>query len=293
MGKKKTISPLQLSLIPLDEIPKKDTRPHPIIVSEKWQFPLTYVDVDGNPDNYLDCARDWYMGLGGDKSNWSNHKADWLSTAQPVMIETKRERRAPEMLEYVNQYGLYRIAQVMKHRKDKTALAEIQSYLAAAGVFVGQLTRGSKNATRIAKKLISQARQDGITERKNFTAMATAKHIKHKPPIGLMTNTIYSKLFNLGNEWTAKKAIIAELGLTDKQARNLRDNFSDLVNDAIRLAESASIRVMENRPSLMTDNEMLACVRQCAAITAVSAKQLAEYAGIDLLSDRPLLKNKN
>lgn len=104
-----------------------------------------------------------------------------------------------------------------------------------------------------------------------------------------MTNLIYSKLFNLGNEYTAKKMIIAELGLNDKQSRKLRDNFSDLANDAIRMAETASIRAMENRPNLMTDAEMLACVKQCARIVAVPARQLAEYAGVDLLSDKPLL----
>lgn len=290
---KKLISPNQMSfdIEILAQAQEKDRRPHPVIISTKWNFPLTYVDTDGNADNYLYCARDWYIGLGGDKSNWSNHKNDWLSSVQPVMIETKRERRAPEMLEYVDQYGLYRIAQVMKPRKGETALGEIQAYLAMAGVFVGQLARGNKNATRMAKKLISKSRQDGIAERKNFTATARAKHIKNNPPIGLMTNTIYSKLFNLGNEYTAKKMIIAELGLSDKHARNLRDNFSDLANDAIRMAETASIRAMENRPNLMTDAEMLYTVKQCARIVAVPVRQLAEFAGVDLLSDKPLLSS--
>lgn len=273
----------------LEQAKEKDNRPHPIIVSEKWDFPLTYVDTDGNPDNYLYCARDWYMGLGGDRAVWSRSKADWLSSSQPVMIETKRERRAPEMLEYVTQYGLYRIAQVMKPRKGETALGEIQAYLAVSGVFVGQLARGSKKATRTAKRLISQARQDGIEERKNFTTTATAKHINHKPQIGLLTNVIYSKLFKVGNEYTAKREIVAILGLDDKQARNLRDHINDLATSAVKMAEQAAIRAMNNRAGLMTDDEMLNVVKQCARIVAVPAWQLAEFAGVDLLTDKPTL----
>lgn len=286
-------SKTQLALFPLDSIEtKRERRAIPLEVSEKWDFPLTYVDTDGNPDNYLYCARDWYIGLGGLKGNWSTHKNDWLSSVEPVMIETKRERRAPEMLEYVNEQGLYLISQRMKSRKGDTALGDIQVFLAASGVFVSQFARGSKKATRKAQRVISQNRQDGIIERKSFTAIATEKHVKHKPQIGLLTNGMYSKLFNVGDEYTAKREIVAILGLSDKQAKALRDNINDLAVSAIKMAETAAIRAMQNRQSLMTDDEMMATVKQCARIVAPMAWQLAEFAGVDLLTDKPLLGNR-
>lgn len=273
----------------LEQAKEKDTRPHPLIVSDKWQFPLTYVDTDNDPDNYLYCARDWYMGLGGDKAVWSRSKSDWLSSSQPVMVETKRDRRAPEMLEYVDQYALYLIAQRMKPTKEKPAIGEIQSYLAAAGVFVGQLARGGKKATRIAKRMISQARQDGIDERKNFTATIKAKHEKHKPQYGLVSNAIYSKVFKLGDEYTAKKHIVAILGLDAKQSKDLRGNLNELAQSAVTMAEKAAIRAMNNRAGLMTDAEIMQIVKQCARIVSVSAWELAEFAGVDLVTDKPLL----
>lgn len=276
----------------IEQASTKDTRPHPLIVSERWQFPLTYVDTNGNPDDYLYCARDWYMGLGGDKAVWSRSKADWLLSSQPVMIETKRERRQPEMLEYVNQYGLYRIAQVMKPRKGETALGEIQAYLAAAGVLFAQLARGNHKAKKLVKS-ITPTRLEAIEERKNFTATIKGKHVKHKPQYALLSNMVYSRVLNAGDEYTAKRVIVAELGLSDKQAKNLRDNINDLALSAITMAEKAAIAAMNNRPNLLSDDEMMYIVKHCARITAVSARQLAEFAGVDLLTGKPLLGSGN
>lgn len=157
--------PTQLSLF--DNIaPLTDIRPLPLIIADKWQFPLAYVDQDGDPDNYLYCARDWYIGLEGTKQGWSFSKKDWFTVISDwsssvdqsekipaVLSQVKRVRRKPENLEFVNTKGLYTIAQRMYEKPDKRMSAvrsEIIDYLAKSGVLVDKMRLDPEIGVNIA-----------------------------------------------------------------------------------------------------------------------------------------------
>lgn len=139
------------SLTQLSLFDNPDPRPLPLIVAEKWNFPLTHIEQTP----MLFCAVEWYKGLGGLKSNWSTLKSDWLSTLEPVLIEVKRERRKPEKLEFVTAKGLYSIAARMND-KGRPQLDEIKRYLAAAGVFTDEARR---NPEKVASSLMQVHRQ--------------------------------------------------------------------------------------------------------------------------------------
>jgi hypothetical protein len=85
-----------------------DKRPLPLIVSQKWNFPLAYVNRNSNLNYYLYCACDWFIGLGGEKSGWSKFDKNRLISIQPV--EVRRSNGKTESLEFVIAEDLYRIA---------------------------------------------------------------------------------------------------------------------------------------------------------------------------------------
>jgi hypothetical protein len=274
----------------------KDERPLPLIIAEMWGFPLTYVDKERRDKDYLYCARDWYIGLGGDKSRWSNSKADWLSSSQPVMIETKRERRAPEMLEYVTEKGLYDIAQVMKVTpKNADRLQPIKDYLSVAGVHVDKERRDKDYFLQSTKAKAKHhgIRLEAVEERKTFASIATETHVNRKPQIGNLTSMVYHKLGRTQSVYTAKKEIAAQLNLTPKQERQFRDHLKPLMLDAVKMAEKASGIKMRNAGKLLNDYEQMEIVKQCARIAAVSAWDLAAYVSVDLVTEKPLLNAKN
>jgi hypothetical protein len=278
-----------------DEI-RRDPAPLPILVSQKWGFPLIYVDTSGKVGDYLYCARDWYIGLGGDKSNWSRLKSDWLSSVQPVAIETKRERRQPEILEYVGEKGLYDIVQAMKvTKKNAERLQPIKDYLSKSGVRFDEIRRDPAKA----KAFIGQVekhhgiRADGIVKRNIFTETLRDTHMSRNPEYWTATNVVYHKLFRTAKESTAKKEICAILGLDDKQAKNFRDHVNGLALSAIAMAEEASAAKMRGLQRSLSTQEQLDIVRYCAREVAIAASHLAEYANVDLLTGAPLLKQGN
>ena len=107
-----------------------DERPLPLITADKWGFALYHVDRTGDAADYLYCARDWYIGLGGKKNAWSMYKNDWLLFMQPVEMGVKRPRRPIEMLEFVNAGSLYAIAVRMENKPDRPQLEYIKRMLA-------------------------------------------------------------------------------------------------------------------------------------------------------------------
>lgn len=293
---KRKVSDKQMILFTMDEIipneARRDKRPLPLIVAEKWQFPLTHIETDNSSD-YLYCARDWYMGLGGDKAVWSRSKADWLTQSQPVMIETKRERRQPEMLEYVSEKGLYDIAQVMKvTKKNSERLQPIKDYLSISGVKLDEARRDKRKAKTLVKNIVQHhnpQRDNSKVQRKSFMQIATETHRNRNPKHGTLTNAIYHKLGKTVFEWTAKKEIAAILNLTPQEERHFRDHVNDLFLSAVTMAERASERAMQTSGGNLSDEQQLAIVRQCARIVAVSAYQLADVARVDLVTGKPLL----
>jgi hypothetical protein len=257
-------------------IPEGDKRPLPLLVASQWSFPLAHIDTNGDPDHYLYCARDWFIGLGGEKSGWSKFDKSRLISIQPV--ETKRGNGKTESLEFVSAEDLYRIAANMRTMEKRPQLADIKQYLARAGVFVDQARREPE---KVAEKLLARAK--GIQARNVFTAIAQETHHNHTPNYAALTNETYEALFD-----ATKSELVQQLGLSKAEASRFRDSLGELALKALGLAESAAATKMQQEGRGLTHEEQLEIVRVCSRFVAPAFHAMIAYLGVDNLTNRPL-----
>ena len=267
----------------------KDNRPLPLIIADKWQFPLTHIE---DIDKYL--ARDWYMGLGGDKGNWSKQKGDWLYSLQPVMIEVKRERRKPEMMEFVDAYGLYSIAARMTPRKDTPQLEQVKDYLAKAGVKLDDYRINPENAVT---DVISDYQQQGkdnqwIAERlKGIDARKTLtnaiKGAIEDMPVNMYTQTT-EKLYK--GLWERTTAILRQDLNMPPKGGNVRDHFGTYALIYTGLAERVAGDLITQAGDL-TPGIVMDIVWKVAVMIKQQADATSEFLGRDLVTDKPLLRS--
>lgn len=278
---------------------KADKRPAPLQTADKFNFPLQHYAPTEKGQEYQYSITDWIAGLAGVDTRkatklWADMPQNELSVSI-VQLPYAASNGKTYQTDFTNAKGLYLISQNLRATKARPQLKEVREFLATSAAWVELLNRDA-SAAKVARKQLKEHhdREQGIEKRKDFTATIKAKSKRfNKYLIGRATNTIYAKLFRIGTEYTAKKMIVAELGLTTAQARNMRDYLNRLANKAIEMAEEAATIKMDNSPVLLSDEEILYITKQCARIVAVSANDLAEYAGVDLLSGKQLLKGKN
>jgi len=103
----------------------------------------------------------------------------------------------------------------------------------------------------------------------------------------------YLELFRLNSERTAKAEIVSILGLDEKQARKMRDYLNGLALSAVTMTEEAATAKMNAIGRLLNSDEQVEIARHCARRVALTARDLADYAGVDLLTGKPLLEANN
>lgn len=268
----------------------EDDRPLPQIVADKWKFELAWINRNDTGE-MIYSARDWFIGLGGDKSGWSqSQKSDWFKLLNQSKVEVKRERRKPEQIIFVDEVGLYTIAQHINNGKTRPQLKAIRDFLAKAGVLADTIRRDPDAAQQIADESMTRhnrIRAQGKAKRNQLTETAQTTHVTHTPNYAALTNAEYQELFG-----AAKDELVRVLELTTTQAAKFRDYLSDLALSTLDMAETgASIR-MKQLGRLLTTTEQITVVRESARLIAPSAKAMANYLQVDLLSGRPLLESK-
>lgn len=124
----------------LDLFSNTDPRPLPLIIADKWVFPLQHYEPSAQI-GYRFSVQDWLRGL-TQSSNTSRLWAD-LKNANEVygsIVHLPYSTRGGTFqMDFVSDQDLYRIAQDLRQLKKRTALAkaneEIMEYLAKAGAF--------------------------------------------------------------------------------------------------------------------------------------------------------------
>jgi len=258
-----------------------DERPLPLITADKWGFALYHVDRTGDAADYLYCARDWYIGLGGKKNAWSMYKNDWFTHSEPVMIEVKRPRRKPEMLEFVNAEGLYAIAARMESKADRPQVADIKAFLAKAGVLIDDARRDPRKAAALAEAMTNyhQNRADGIVTRNELTAWLRG-HFGASFPFGQITNEEYKGLFG-----RVASQLKAETG-----NKNARDGMTAIGLKFLDLAEMTCVAMFDGRESV-SQREAFDIVRDVCNALGVSVRSVQDRLRVDLATGMPLLEN--
>lgn len=275
--------------------------PLPLRTAAKWKFPLTHIDQNENSSHYLYLAQDWYLGLGGEKSRWSRTKNELLLSKQQlrstyelkfIQLPYVADNGKTYQMDFTDDKGLYLIAQEMRSMKKRPQLDEIKRYLAESGAFVDLIMRdaaAADAATQMLEERHEIARKQGKLKRNLFTDVVFTSNVNHAPKYGVLTNIEYKNLFRLNAEKTATNELISVLNLDTKQAKHLRDHLSTLALSAVDAAETTAAIKMQQLNRLLTDSEQSEIVRQCARKVSGMFWELAEFAGIDLVTGQKLL----
>lgn len=272
--------------------------PLPLIVAQRWGFPLAHVEVEG--EVYY-AIPDWIRGLTNvDNASrvWSDLKSTgkqmnlYGSTVElPYMAKDGKTYQT----EHTDDKGLYRIAQSLRVTKTRPALAAIKRFLAESGAFVDEVRLNPDQAIDAAIAAYRaqgkddrwiQARIEGKIKRNLFTAALTAAVIDTLTPrhYATATDDIYRGL------WGRTAAYLkGELQLP-KNA-NLRNHQPMLALHYQGIAEEVSAHKLGERQELAWD-EARGIVQSVAAFIGKQAQETSDLLGMDIAIGKPLLPTR-
>jgi hypothetical protein len=293
----------QLPLITEDS--SNDNTPLPLIVAKRWNFPLAHIQTD---DGLVYAVQDWMRGLSGeeDVSNlWFMFKktdaGKKLSNSIGKFPYKAKNGRTYKQ-DYVNDKGLYLIAQYMRVKKDRPMLDEVRRFLAAAGAFVDEVRRepdklvdAVSNPDKLLEAFIEyhrkrgkddrwiQIRMDSKIKRNLFTTalsefvqdMLTPRHY------ATATDDVYKGL------WGRTAAMLkTELQLNKHQ--NLRDHQPSIGLYYQAIAEEACAQKLGDAQEL-TWNEARAIILMIAKIIGRQVDETSKLLSTDLATGKRLL----
>ena len=278
----------QLSLFG-DETP--DNRPLPRIVASKWDFPLQHYQTD---TDYFYAVQDWIAGLTSDTNTaaqklWAKMKKQ-LSTSSRQLDYLASNGKTYSM-DFVDDEGLYLIAQHLRSTSKRTVLKDIKSYLAAAGVMVDEMRLDPSKAIEAGIDKYQQqgkadtwieARANGIFSRKAFTAALKASIVDmNDKTYGMATETLYKGLWQ-----RTSRQLRGELNLAPKQ--NIRDAMSSIALTYTSIAEIAAAHSLGEAEEV-PETVAMEIIYKVAALINKQAHETAAYLGIDAFTGQPLL----
>jgi hypothetical protein len=275
--------------------------PLPLIVAQKWNFPLAHVQT---PDGYFYAVQDWIRGLTGEsdvrKSQSWMKKQMSISTRQLPYIATDGKTY---QVDFTDDKGLYHIAQYLRATKVRPQLSAIKNYLSESGAFVDLVRRepetvvisGALDPDEAIDAAIEAyrrqgkddrwiaARLNGKIKRAQFTAAlkAAVADILTKQHYALATNEVYKGLWGRTAEYLRE-----EMGLQPKA--NLRDHQPTLALTYQGLAEEVSAQKLGSETEL-TWEQAREIVRIVAELIGEQAQKTARFLNMDLATGKPLL----
>jgi hypothetical protein len=260
-------------------------KPHPLIVAERWGFELTVANPKDDPKDYLYHAVQWTQGLGAKTSaTWNDIKRQLYDSTIQLKIRIlpyKSRDGKTYQVDYISQETCYAVAQVMRVTKSRPQLAEIQSYLAKAGVFTDNLRRGDRQTIEWFN-----ARMHGVEARKRNSKIILFTNREGKPQFGVLTNVTYYRLFDTRDPRTATKDLLKALGL--KAWQNVRDYMHITGIISIDSAESLASEKMLLEGRKLTNGEQIRITDEVAQMEAEYLKRKCDYLKIDLITGKPL-----
>jgi hypothetical protein len=274
----------------------------PLIVAQKWSFPLAHTQTD---EGTFYAVQDWIRGLTGDKevkkilANMRTQKSFSNRPLPYVATDGKTYQR-----DFTNDKGLYLIAQYLRVTKARPVLDEIKRYLAAAGAFADAVRRSADTivmsgavtpdqaleAAIVAYRAQGkddkwiQARMEGKIKRHIFTSALTAAVREMLTPrhYALATDDVYKGL------WGRAAAYLRHEMELPKTA-NLRDHQPALALDYQRIAEGVAAQQLGEREELSW-GEAREIVQTVAAFIGRQAQETGQLMRMDLATGRTLLK---
>jgi hypothetical protein len=293
----------QLQLIP--DSNNDEQTPLPLIVAQRWNFPLAHSQTE---NGIVYAVQDWMRGLSGEEkvSNlWSMFKkteAGKQTYNSIVTLPYKASDGKSYKRDYVNDKGLYLIAQYMRVKHDRPVLTEIRQFLAAAGAFVDMVRLEPdaildtvKDPDKLLEAFVAYHRKRGKDDdwidtriqstisRLHFTRALTefVLDVLTRKHYATATNDVYEGLW--GRSAATLKTQL-KLGKND----NLRDNqpslglqYQAIVEEvcALKLGETQEIHWEEARDIIQT----------VAKLIGQQAQQTSDLLKMDIATGKRLL----
>jgi len=284
----------------------QDARPLPLIVSEKWAFPLAYMQTE---DGTFYAIQDWIRGLTGSediRKMWN-----FLQKSANLSQLSSSTRQFPYMavngktyqMDFIHDKGLYLIAQNLRSTKARPALAAIKRFLAEAGAFAddvrrdpnrvvlsgamdpdaaleaaiqGYLAQG-KDMNWIGERLEGKVKRIQFTNALQAAVAETLKRVHY----ATATDDIYRGL------WGRTAAYLKhELDLPKKAT--LRDHQPTIALTYQRLAEEMCTQKLGDRVELTWD-EAREIVKAVAEFVGEQTRAASQFMRMDLATGHPLL----
>ncbi|MEP7284233.1 MAG: hypothetical protein ABI947_00535 [Chloroflexota bacterium] len=290
-----------------------EKRPLPLIVAMQWNFIL---DSRSHDKGSMYNIQEWIKGISSNQNPsrvWSDLKRSNIIHDELydsiVKFSVKGINNKTYQVEFGTDEVLYFIAAHLRVTSQSgKALEQIKEYLAKAGVLVDVLRRDSVARTKVAatgdpEALIGaaidqyrkagrddrwiQARIEGVVTRKQFTsALSTAVRYASPYLFSTGTNKIYKGLWD---RTTAQ--LRGDLNLKPKD--NVRDGFGEFALIYTRLAEKVATTRLEGEDEYVSEKVAMEIIHEAARLIYKQAQETSQALGIDLVTERPLLQNRN
>lgn len=294
-----------LPLFPADETPERDDRPLPIIVAERWGFPLAHVETE---DGVFYAIQDWMRGITGEEDTrkmWTKFKTTQagtqLSTSSrqlPYKATNGRTYQVP----YTTDKGLYLIAQYLRVTEDRPVLDAIRRFLSESGAFMDKVRREPEKmleAVRNPDALLDafiehyrksgkddswiRARFEGKIKRNQFTAALGEFVVQHLTPRNYATATddVYRGLWN-------RTAAALKTELNVPKNGNLRDHQPMFALHYQWITEGVCAQKLGERQEV-TWEEARDIIQTVAKIIGRQAQETSDLLQQDIATGKPLL----
>lgn len=282
---------------------RDDPRPLPLIVAERYKFPLRYVQDDA--EIYWYSATDWIAGITGD-ADYKAARKQWtyLKKENPQLASPTRQLKMTAMdgkkylTDCLQDEGLYLVAQIVRATKEREQLRKVREYLAKAGVNMDFIRLHPDEAARqiqsaADRQYIKRLLGWGYTEtelpallaerHETVTVRLDFQHTLHLVTNGqgkyaIITNIEYQGMFGRNAD-----QIRSETG-----TRSAREGMHPIAQQFCRLAEMSCTEAYRQHGRL-THDQAAEIMRGIASGLKLSVKVIQEKTGIDVVTGNPLL----
>jgi hypothetical protein len=282
-----------------------DNTPLPLIVANRWNFPLAHIQTD---DGLFYAVQDWMRGLSGEEDTrklWAKFKktdAGIRMSSSGRRMPYKTPNGRTHQRDYVDDKGLYLIAQYMRVTHDRPVLDEIRRFLAAAGAFVDEVRRdpdklaaSMNNPDKMLDAFIEYHRKRGKDDRwiqmrfeskikRNQFTTALNEFVSDaltRRHYATATDDVYRGL------WGRTAAMLKNELQLAKNA-NLRDHQPTIALYYQGIVEEVCARKLGDRQELTWD-EARAIIVAVAKIIGKQAEETSQLMNMDLATGKDLL----
>jgi hypothetical protein len=282
-----------------------DNTPLPLIVANRWNFPLAHIQTD---NGMFYAVTDWMRGLTGDEdirkilSAFKKTDAGKQLSNSIRQLPYKAKNGKTYKQDHVNDKGLYLIAQYMRVKQDRPVLDEIRRFLAAAGAFVDEVRRNPEklagavsNPDKLLEAFIEYHRRRGMDDswirmridskikRNKFTAALSEFVMQALAPrhYAMATDDVYKGLWGR-NAATLKK----ELEIANSES--LRDYQPTIGLYYQGIVEEVCAKKLGDKQEITWD-EARSIILSVASVIGRQAEETSILMEMDLATGKPLL----